>query len=128
MPIGASSPLKGARPFRNAPHVGFVGINYTRKKFFGTVQGSFAGRSDDSTFLAGTDLNFGNSLLLPNRNLDSAYAKVDAGGSIQALSYLAIYAQMNNLVSDQHIGPIGYPSLPFTFRAGLRLQLGHESK
>ena len=128
VPIGASSPLKGARPFRNAPHVGFVGINYTRKKFFGTVQGSFAGRSDDSTFLAGTDLNFGNSLLLPNRNLDSAYAKVDAGGSIQALSYLAIYAQMNNLVSDQHIGPIGYPSLPFTFRAGLRLQLGHESK
>ena len=128
VPIGASSPLKGARPFRNAPHVGFVGINYTGRKLFGTVQGSFASRSDDSTFLAGTDLNFGNSLLLPNRNLDSAYAKVDVGGSYQVLSYLAVYAQMNNLVSDQHIGPIGYPSLPFTFRAGLRLQLGHERK
>ena len=128
VPIGASSPLLGARPFRIPPHVGFVGINYTRKKAFATVQGSFASRSDDSTFLAGSDLNFGNSLLLPNRNLDSAYAKVDVGGSYQALSYLAIYAQLNNLVSDQHIGPIGYPSLPFTFRAGLRLQLGHEHK
>ena len=126
--IGASSPLRRARPFRIAPHVGFVGVNYTRKKVFATVQGSFASRSDDSTFLAGADLKIDNALLLPNRNLDSTYAKVDVGGSIQALSYLSIYAQLNNLVSDQHIGPIGYPSLPFTFCAGLRLQLGHQHK
>ena len=128
VPIGASSPLVGARPFRIAPHVGFVGINYTRKKVFATVQGSFAGRSDDSTFLAGADLNFGNSLLLPNRDLDSAYARVDVGGSFQIVDDIAVYAQLNNLVSDQHIGPIGYPSLPFTFRAGVRLHIGHQAK
>ena len=128
VPIGATSPLLGARPFRIPPHVGFATLNFSERKVFATVQGSFASRSDDSTFLAGADRNFGNSLLLPNRNLDSTYANFDIGGSYQALSYLAVYAQLNNLVSDQHIGPIGYPSLPFTFRAGLRLQIGHEGK
>ncbi len=124
--IGASSPLAGARPFRQPPHVGFLGMNYTGSKLFATVQGSFAHRSDDSTFLAGSDFNLGNTLLLPNRNLDAAYAKIDVGGSYQAYKDLALYAQLNNLVSDQHIGPIGYPSLPFTFRVGIRLQLGHQ--
>ena len=114
--IGASSPLLGARPFRRPPHIGYVGVNYSGRSFFGSLQGSFASRSDDSTFLAGADTNYGNSLLLPNRNLDSAYAKIDIGGSYQARSYLAVYAQLSNLVSDQHIGPIGYPSLPFNFR------------
>jgi iron complex outermembrane receptor protein/vitamin B12 transporter len=128
VPIGASSPLVGARPFRLAPHVGFVGMTYTGRKISGTVQGSFASRSDDSTFLAGLDLRGGNSLLLPNRNLDAAYSKIDIGISYQALPFLAVYAQGNNLVSDQHIGPIGYPSLPATVRVGLRLQVGHQHK
>ncbi len=124
--IGASSPLVGARPFRQPPHVGFVGVNYSGSKLFATLQGSFAHRSDDSDFLGASDFNFGNTLLLPNRNLDAAYAKIDIGGSYQARSYASLYVQMNNLVSDQHIGPIGYPSLPFTFRMGVRLQLGHQ--
>jgi vitamin B12 transporter len=124
--IGASSPLAGARPFRQPPHVGFVGVNYSGSKLFATLQGSFAHRSDDSDFLGGSDFNLGNTLLLPNRNLDAAYAKIDIGGSCQAYKDIALYAQLNNLVSDQHIGPIGYPSLPFTFRMGIRVQLGHQ--
>ena len=126
IPIGADSPLVGARPFRQPAHTGFVGLNYSGSKLFATIQGSFASRSDDSTFLAGSDFNFGNTLLLPNRNLDSAYAKIDIGGSYKIQSNLSVYAQANNLVSDQHIGPIGYPSLPLTFRAGLRVQFGHQ--
>jgi iron complex outermembrane receptor protein/vitamin B12 transporter len=35
-----------------------------------------------------------------------------------------IYAQAENLLSEQHIAPIGYVSLPMNFRAGLRLQWG----
>jgi vitamin B12 transporter len=124
--IGADSPLVGARPFRQPPHVGFVGMNYSGSKIFATIQGSFAHRSDDSDFLGGSDFNFGNTLLLPNRNLDAAYAKIDAGGSYKVNTDIAVYAQLNNLVSDQHIGPIGYPSLPFTFRMGVRLQIGHQ--
>jgi iron complex outermembrane receptor protein/vitamin B12 transporter len=126
--IGASSPLVGSRPFRQPPHVGFLSVSYAGKKLNAAIQGSFAGRSNDSTFLAYSDLNGGNTLLLPNRDLDSAYAKMDLGGSYQFKPFLAIYAQMNNLVSDQHIGPIGYSSLPFTFRAGLRLQLGKQKQ
>ena len=116
----------GRGPFRQPPHVGFMQMNYSGSKLSVSVQGSFAHRSDDSTFLAGSDFNLGNTLLLPNRNLDAAYAKVDVGGSYQAFKDLALYAQLNNLVSDQHIGPIGYPSLPFTFRMGVRLQIGHQ--
>lgn len=124
--IGVNSPLIGARPFRRPPHVGFAGVTYASTKWFLQVQGSFASRSDDSTFLSSFDALAGdNSLLLPNRNLDSAYAKIDLGGSYQVRSFVSVYAQLNNLVSDQHIGPIGYPSLPFNFRTGLRFALGH---
>jgi iron complex outermembrane receptor protein/vitamin B12 transporter len=42
--------------------------------------------------------------------------------------WVGVYAQLDNLVSDQHIGPIGYPSLPFTFRTGLRFAIGHTKK
>ncbi len=127
--LGISSPLIGARPFRRPPHVGFAGVTYTTPKWFLQVQGSFASRSDDSTFINSfSSLAGDNSLLLPNRNLDSAYAKVDLGGSYQLKDWVAVYAQLDNLVSDQHIGPIGYPSLPLTFRAGMRFAIGHTKK
>ncbi|HEY3989195.1 MAG TPA: TonB-dependent receptor [Acidobacteriaceae bacterium] len=127
--LGINSPLIGARPFRRPPHVGFATVTYTTPKWFLQVQGSFASRSDDSTFLSSFDSLAGdNSLLLPNRNLDAAYAKVDTGGSYQFKQWIAVYAQLDNLVSDQHIGPIGYPSLPFTFRAGMRFAIGHTKK
>jgi iron complex outermembrane receptor protein/vitamin B12 transporter len=88
---------------------------------------AFASRSDDSDFLAGYDLNGGNSLLLPNRNLDYGYAKLDLGGSYQLLNWLGIYAQAENLTNSQHIAPIGYPSLPLTARVGLKFRWGPGS-
>jgi len=54
--------------------------------------------------------------LLPNRNLDFGYAKLDLGGNYQFLKWLSIYAQAENLVDSGHIAPIGYPSLPFGVR------------
>ena len=127
IPIGEDSPLQGARPFRRAPNTGFLTGTYSGSKLTVQLTGAFAGRSDDSDFLAGDDLNGGNSLLLPNRNLDWGYAKLDLGGSYQLLSFLGIYAQTENLTNSQHIAPIGFPSLPFTFRAGLKLQWGPGS-
>ena len=88
---------------------------------------AFASASDDSTFLEGEDANGGNSLLLPNRNLDYGYAKLDLGGSFQLFSWMDVYAQADNLLDNQHIAPIGYPSLPFNVRAGLRLRWGPGS-
>jgi vitamin B12 transporter len=124
IPVGIYSPLKGARPFRRPPHTGFLAASYAGKKITGVFTSSFASRSDDSTFLGYSDLNQGNSLVLPNRNLDFGYAKLDLGGSYELMSWLSIYAQAENLLSQQHIAPVGYVSLPMNFRTGLRIQWG----
>jgi iron complex outermembrane receptor protein/vitamin B12 transporter len=122
IPIGAYSPLVGARPFRRAPHTGFFTASYAAKRWTGVFASAFSSRSDDSTYLL--DANYGPTLLLPNRNLDHGYAKLDLGGSYSLRSWVAIYAQAENLLNDQHIAPIGYPSLPITIRTGLRIQWG----
>ncbi|MGC8549796.1 MAG: TonB-dependent receptor [Acidobacteriaceae bacterium] len=126
--IGDYGPLVGARPFRRPPHTGFTTVTYHRGPWSSVLTAAYASRSDDSTFLGYSDVNGGNTLLLPNRNLDHGYVKVDLGGTYQLNRRLEIYTQMNNLLSDQHIAPIGYTSLPFNLRTGLRIVLGHESK
>ncbi|MFZ1085379.1 MAG: TonB-dependent receptor [Terracidiphilus sp.] len=120
MAIGAYSPLVGARPFRRAPHTGFFTASYTSGKLTGIFTSAFASRSDDSTYLL--DANYWGTLLLPNRNLDWGYAKLDLGGSYNLFSWLKIYGQAENLTDNRHIAPIGYPSLPFNVRAGLRIE------
>jgi len=124
VPIGALGPLVGARPFRRAPNTGFFNAQYTRNRLALSVTGAIASRSDDSTYMEYEDLNGGNTLLLPNRNLDFGYTKLDLGFSYALKHGLSYFAQLDNLMNNQHIGPIGYPGLPFTFRTGLKLQLG----
>ena len=124
VPLGINSPLVGGRPFRRPPHTGFISVSYAGRKFTVLSTMAFASRSDDSTFLGYLDINQGNSLLLPNRNLDFGFAKIDFGGSYQWKPRIAIYGQAENLLSDQHIAPIGYPSLPFNFRMGLKVSIG----
>jgi vitamin B12 transporter len=124
--IGASSPLIGARPFRRPPDTGFVAVSYTRRKWAASLQGAFDSRSDDSTFLAGMDINDGNSLLLPNKNLDYSFQKLDGNLTWNFYKHLQAFAQLNNLLSEKKIGPIGYPSLPFNFTAGLKIHLGEQ--
>jgi iron complex outermembrane receptor protein/vitamin B12 transporter len=126
IPIGAYSPLQGARPFRRPPHTGLFTASYSRGRITGVFSSAYASRSDDSNFLGGSDVDFGNSLLLPNRNLDHGFAKLDLGGSYQFTHLLGAYAQAENLTDNEHIAPIGYRSLPFNFRIGLRLQWGRE--
>jgi vitamin B12 transporter len=69
-------------------------------------------------------LNGGNSLLLPNHDLDFGYVKLDIGATYALKHGFTYFAQINNLLNDQHIGPIGYPGLPLTFRTGIKLRLG----
>ena len=127
IPIGAISPLVGARPFRRPPHTAFGTATFSASKLAAQLTGSYASRSDDSTYLEDEDQYGGNSLLLPNRNLDHGYIRLDLGGSYQLIRWLTIYAQAENLVNDQHMAPIGYPSLPFNVRAGLRFQWGRAT-
>ena len=125
VPIGQFSPLIGARPFRRAPHSGYFAINYTRSKFYSSISGSLVGRRDDSDFLY--DANFGNSLLLPNRNLLGAYQRLDLGVGYQVTHLINMYSQVQNLLSQHYFEAFGYPSLPLTVRAGLKLTFGGES-
>jgi len=124
IPIGAISPLKGARPFRRPPHTGFFTASYATRQYAVQLASAFVSRSDDSTYVEYADAEGGNSLLLPNRNLDYWFAKVDLGGTYQLRSWLSLYGQGENLTNNQHMAPIGYPSLPMNVRVGLKLQLG----
>jgi vitamin B12 transporter len=123
--IGAFSPLVGARPFRVAPHSGYFGINYTHSKFYGSLTGTLVSRRDDSDFLS--DANYETTLLLPNRNLDGAYQQLDLSGGYQATSRLVAYTSIQNLLSEHYAQAFGYPSLPFTFRSGIKVSFGGES-
>ncbi len=125
IPIGAFSPLVGARPFRRAPHSGYFGLSYNRSKWYGSFTGTLVGRRDDSDFL--TDAEFGNSLLLPNRNLDGAYQRLELGGGYQFTRSLTAYTDMQNLLSEHYSEAFGFPSLPFTVRAGVKISFGGES-
>jgi iron complex outermembrane receptor protein/vitamin B12 transporter len=129
IPIGALSPLVGSRPFGRPPNTGFFAVQYTTNRFSAAVKGALASRSDDSTFQLNNartstepfNLNY---LLLPNRNLDFGYAKLDLNAVFTATSHVTVFTQLDNLLSQQHIGPIGYPGLPFTIRAGMKIRIG----
>jgi len=127
-PIGAIDPLIGARPFRRPPHTGFFMVSYKRPRWFVALKGNIVSRSDDSTFLFDSDVNGGNTLLLPNRNLDASYQRLDLDGEYQLKPWISMYAQLDNLLGQQKIGVIGYPSLPFTFRSGLKLTIGGKQQ
>jgi len=124
IPIGALSPIVGNRPFRLPPDTGYFAVQYTSKKVSAAISGAFASRSDDSTFQLHNDRNGGNTLLLPNRNLDFGYAKLDLNILYYATRHVTAFTQLDNLLSQQHIGPIGYPGLPFTIRAGMKIRIG----
>ena len=123
--IGAYGPLVGARPFRRARNTGYFGVNYTRSRWSAGLNGTLVGMRDDSTFLS--DASYGNSLLLPNHNLDGAYQRLEATGSYRVSSRLTAFTEMQNLLSQHYSETFGYPSLPFNFRSGLKVTLGGES-
>jgi vitamin B12 transporter len=120
------SPFIGGRPFRRPPNTGFLAVQYTGTKLTAAFKAAFASRSDDSTFLDYSDLAGTNSLILPNRDLDFGYAKLDANLTYSVKKRVTVFTELDNLLSQQHIGPIGYPGLPFTLRAGLKLRIGGD--
>jgi vitamin B12 transporter len=124
IPIGALSPLVGSRPFQRPPNTGFFAAEFTANRFSAAIKGAFSSRSDDSTFQLNNDRNGGNTLLLPNRDVDFGYAKLDLNLVFKATSRVTAFTQLDNLLGQQHIGPIGYPGLPFTIRAGMKIRIG----
>ena len=124
IPIGAYTPLIGGRPFGVPPNSGSMALIYSHHRFGLSATGYFVSRSDDSTFL--TDEYYGNSLLLPNRNLLNAYQLIDGSGWIEARHGVTLYTSIGNVLDEHYQGAFGYPALPFNIRAGIKFTLGGE--
>lgn len=123
--IGAFGPLVGDRPFRRAPHTGSFLIGYAKSRYSLSLSGYLVSRRNDSTFA--TDGFFGNTMLLPNRNLDPAYQKIDLAGSYRVSSRLTFYTTIENLANEHYDEFFGFPALPLTFRSGFTIRLGGET-
>jgi vitamin B12 transporter len=64
---------------------------------------------------------------LPNRNLDAAYQLLDVSGSYRVSQLLSLYSNFQNILGQHYSEAFGFPSLPFTFRSGIKITLGGES-
>lgn len=126
IPIGAYSPLVGARPFRRAPHSGYFGLSYSHARISSLLTGTLVGRRDDSDFVA-FDSNFLPTLLLPNRNLDGAYERLDLNVTYAVSHRMEVVSRFQNLLSQHYSEAFGYPALPFSIRSGVQLAFGGES-
>ena len=124
IPIGTYSPLVGGRPSRVPPNSGSMALIFSKRRFGMSATGYFTSRSDDSTFL--TDENYGNTLLLPNRDLLNAYQLIDWSGWFDARRGVTFYTSIGDLLDEHYQGAFGYPALPFNFRAGIKFRIGGE--
>lgn len=124
VPIGNFSPLLGQKPFRRPANTGNLMVTYVEGRAAATVSGYFAGKSNDSTFLGGSDANFGNSLLLPNEDLNAGYAKMDLSGSYQFHRSLKWYITVENLLNKHYEPAFGFPGLPINVRTGVTVAVG----
>jgi vitamin B12 transporter len=122
--IGAFSPLVGARPFRRPPNSGSMTATYSDQRAQITVAGYLFGKQDDSTFLF--DPDFGNSMLLPNRNLDAAYQKFDVSGSYRIHPRLRWYITVENAFNEKFEAAAGFPALPHAVRTGVTVVVGGD--
>ena len=125
--IGVNSPLVGQRPFRRAPQTGYAVLQYSGSRWTAALKAAMSSKSDDSTFINSfSSATFDNSLLLPNRNLAFGFTKLDANVTYQMRPSVAVFTQAENLLNDQHIGAFGYPGLPLTVRAGVKVRFPRE--
>ena len=124
IPIGAFSPLVGGRPFRRPTNSGTLVATYVEGPVQVTVAGSFIGKADDSTFLS--DASFGNSMLLPNQDLDAAYQKIDVSASYRIHRRLRGYLSIENAADRHYEAAFGFPALALSARMGLTVTLGGD--
>jgi len=125
IPIGAYTPLIGGRPFGVPRNSGSMALIFSKRRFGMSATGYFVSRSDDSTFLS--DEFYGNSLLLPNRDLLNAYQLIDWSGWFDVHRGVTFYTSIGNVLDEHYQGAFGYPALPFNFRAGIKLTIGGEA-
>ena len=128
-PSSACIPSARRLPSRSgiAPHSGYFALAlHTQQPLRRAPStGTLVGRRDDSTFLY--DKDFGTTLLLPNRNLDGAYQRLELSASYQVRHNVSTYVDMQNLLNENYAEAFGFPSLPFNIRGGVKFSFGGES-
>jgi iron complex outermembrane receptor protein/vitamin B12 transporter len=124
IPIGAFTALVGARPFRRPAHSGSFLVSYEQGPAQVALAGYMSGRFDDSTFLS--DPFFGDSMLLPNRDLGAGYRKLDLSGSYRLAARARWFASIENLLNERYQPVFGFPALGVTVRSGVSITLGGE--
>ena len=115
VPIGQFSPLVGARPFRRPTHSGSLMVSYAKGPADVAVSAFFAGKRDGSTFL--DDEFFGYSLLLPNKDLEAGYQKVDLSAGYRPIKHLRAFISIENLFDKDYDASFGFPALGLAARA-----------
>jgi outer membrane cobalamin receptor len=63
------------------------------------------------------------SLGMPCLFMNKGYVRMDGGFSYRLLRGVEIYGRLDNLLDRKYEEVLGYPSLPFNFLAGLRINL-----
>ena len=84
----------------------------------------FSGKRDGSTFL--DDEFFGYSLLLPNKDLEAGYQKVDLSAGYRVHKHLRGFISIENLFDKAYDASFGFPALGLTARAGVTVSLGGD--
>jgi iron complex outermembrane receptor protein/vitamin B12 transporter len=125
-PIGQFAPLLGAAQFRRPANSGTLAAFYAHERVSLAVSAQFAGKSDDSDFAF--DGFFGNSLLLPNHDLDKGYAKVDVTAAYRFHSRIKAFVAIENALDQNYTPVFAFPALPRTARVGVTLTLGGDRR
>jgi vitamin B12 transporter len=113
----ASGPLAVGNPLLRRPrHSGNLLLSYTRRRFGGTLGGTFLGRRFDSDFLG----------LEPPIDHTAGYARFDLGAWYEIHRRITAYVNIENFLNRKYEDVAGYPGLKANFRAGLRFRLGGE--
>lgn len=120
--IGQYAPLVGARPFRRPANSGSFMAKYSQGPFQVVLAGYISGKQDDSTFLS--DEFFGYSMLLPNRDLDAGFQKIDLSAAYAIHPRAKWYVSVENLLNQDYQAAAGFPALPATLRTGITLSVG----
>ena len=115
---GGVEPFAPGDPLLRRPrHLGSLLVNYSGRRWGGSVGGSFVGRRFDSDFLFD---------MVPAVDHTPGYARVDLGAWYAINRYVTAYANVENALDRHYEEAAGYPALKANFRAGMRFRFGGE--